>query len=95
LLNIEYANITIGKAQQSHQIVVKGEITNRAGRHYSAVASRIVLFIKNIPIANTVFVVNGLPNGATKTFEKSIEDLDYDQVAKDITRYDVYPESVY
>lgn len=95
MLNIEYTNITIGKAQQSKQIAVKGEITNRSGRHLSAVASRLVLFIKNIPIANTVIVVNGLPNGATKSFEKYIEELDYEQVGKDINRFDIYPETAY
>jgi len=95
VLNIEYANITIGRAQQSKQIVVKGEITNRAGRNFDAVASRLVLFIKNIPIANTVVVVNGLPNGTTKAFEKYIEDLDYDQVGKDINRFEIYPETAY
>jgi hypothetical protein len=95
VVNIEYSNVTIGKSQQNNQIVVKGDITNRSGRHYNAVASRIVLFIKNIPIANTVVVVNGLQNGATKSFEKYIEELDFEQVGKDINRFDVYAESAY
>jgi hypothetical protein len=61
----------------------------------NAIAIRIILFIKSIPIANTVVVVNGLAAGQTKSFEKYIEELDFNKVGKDITRFEVYIESTY
>jgi hypothetical protein len=93
--NFNFYNVIFVKSESSNQLVVKGEIENRSGRNYNAVAIRIVLFIKNIPIANTVTVVNGLSMGRTKDFEKMIEDLDFTQVGKDINRYEVYVESAY
>jgi len=76
-------------------LVVRGDVENRSGKNYNAVAIRIILFIKNIPVCNTVCVINGLPNGRSKTFEKYIEDLEYDKVGKEITCYEVYTESAY
>jgi len=93
--NINFYNFTIDKSETSNQIVVRGDVENRSGRNYSAIAIRIVLFVKNIPVANVVTVVNGLPNSATKGFEKQIEDLDFTQVGKDINRYDLYVENAY
>jgi len=95
LASFNYFNITISRAQDSKDLVVKGEIENRSSTHYSAVAARIVLFIKNIPIANTVIVINNVPAGSTKVFEKRIEELDYNQVYKDISRTEIYTESAY
>ena len=74
---------------------MKGDIENRSGKNYNAVAIRIILFIKNITIVNSVVVVNGLLNGATKSFDKYIEDLEYDKVGKDINRNEIYVESAY
>lgn len=95
MLNIDYHNIKIEKSETTNQIVIKGEVTNNSGRSYSTVAVRVMLFIKNITIVNTVFMVNGLLKGATKTFEKLVEELEYEQVAKDITRYEIYTDSCY
>jgi hypothetical protein len=93
--NFNFYNVEVKKAETSNQMVVRGDIENRSGRSYNAVAIRIVLFVKNIPVTNTVVVVNGIPNTATKSFEKYVEDLDYTQVGKDITRWDIYTESAY
>ncbi len=93
--NLEYHNITIGKVKNADQLVVKGEITNSSEKEYNTVAVRVILFVKNIIVANTVFTVNGLPNGSTRAFERNIEDLMYSQIGKDITRYEVYTESCY
>jgi hypothetical protein len=93
--NFNFYNVTYEKAEESNQIVVRGEIENGSERNYNAVALRILLFIKSVPVANTVLVVNGLGGGRTKSFEKYIEDLDYNKVAKEITRYDIYVESAY
>ena len=95
MLNLDYHNIKIDKYENTNQIVVKGEVTNNSGRSYNSVAVRVILFIKNISIANVVFTINGLLNGGNKEFEKVIEDLEYDHVAKDITRYEIYTESAY
>ena len=95
MVNIRFYNVTISKAESNNQIVVRGDVENGTGRNYNAVAIRIVLFIKNIPVVNTVTVVNGLSMGRTKGFEKIVEDLDYNLVGKDINRYEVYAESAY
>lgn len=92
---LNFYNIAVSKSKTTNQVVVKGDIENRSGKNYNAVAIRIILFIKNIPIANSVVVVNGLLNGATKGFEKYIEDLEYDKVGKDINRNETYVESAY
>ncbi len=95
MINLQFYNITIVKAKESKEVVVKGEVTNRSDRSYNTVALRIILFVKNISIANVIVLVNGLSAGATKEFEKKVEELQYDAIAKDITRYEVYAESAY
>jgi proteasome assembly chaperone (PAC2) family protein len=93
--NLDYHNVKIEKYENTDQIVVKGEVANNSDRTYNAVAVRLVIFIKNIAIANVVFTINGLPKGANREFEKVIDDLEYEQVIKDITRYELYTESAY
>jgi len=95
MANFEYYNINFTKADNSNHLVIRGEIKNNSGRDYNAVATRVILFNKNIPMVNVVIVVNGLPNGLTKSFEKYLEEIDYLQVAKQITRYEVYTEGAY
>ena len=95
MLNLDYHSIAIEKSETTSQIVIKGEVTNNSGKSYAAVAVRIVLFIKNICIGNAVFMINGLPKGATKAFAKIMDDLEYDQIAKDITHYEIYTDSCY
>ncbi len=95
MVNLVYHNIKIVKHERTNQLVVKGEVTNNSSISYSAVAVRIILFIRNITVANEVFTINGLPKGANKEFEKIIEGLEYSHIAKDITRYEMYTESVY
>ena len=93
--NLNFYNVSITKSDNSNQVVVKGDIENNSGRNYNAVAIRIILFIRSIPITSTVVVVNGLMNGRTKSFDKYVEDLEFDKVGKDITRYEIYAESAY
>ena len=95
MLNVVYHNIKIEEYKNTNQLVIKGEITNNSSRSYSAVAVRVVIFNKNIVIANMVFTINGLLNGANKEFEKIVENLEYKRVFKDITRYEIYTESAY
>ena len=93
MLNFDYHNVRIEKAKDGKEVVVRGEVTNQSGRNYATIAGRILLFIKNTAISNTIFVVNGLSIGATKPFEKVIDDLDYSQVGKDITHFEIYTET--
>jgi hypothetical protein len=95
MVNLEYSNIRIGRSEHSKELVVSGEIINKSDRAYSTVGLRIVLFVKNLSIASFVVLVNGISIGATKTFEKNVEDLEYDSIGKDITRYEVFVESAY
>ena len=95
MINLEYYNLKIERSKESGEIIIKGEVANKSGRNYTTVAVRIIVFVKNIAIANVVILVNGLYSGVTKAFEKNIEDLRYDSIAKDITRYEAYTESAY
>jgi len=91
----EYYNINFAKDDNSTQLVVRGEVTNKSDRDYNAVAIRVILFSNNIPIVSTVVVVNGLAKGRTKSFDKIIEELEYDEVSRSINRFDVCTESAY
>ena len=91
--NFDFHNVKIDKDKASNSIIVAGEITNLGGKNYATIAGRIVLFVKNTPISNTIFVVHGLQSGTTKSFEKVIDELDYSQVGKDITHHEIYVES--
>ena len=93
--NFSYYHVEIAKSDNSKEVVVTGEITNNSDKSYSTVAVRIVLFKKNVTVASVIFTVNGLPAGASKAFKKTIEDLEYEQVGKDINRYDIYTETAF
>ena len=95
MFSFDFHNVKIEKAKDSSQLVVKGEVTNCSGKSYSTIAVRIILFVKSTTISNTIFVINGLTNGATKSFEKSIDELDYDAIGKDITHHEIYTESCF
>ncbi|MBU0547191.1 MAG: FxLYD domain-containing protein [Candidatus Omnitrophica bacterium] len=93
--NFSYYHIEIGKSDNTKEVVVKGEVTNNSDKSYTTVAVRIILFKKNVTVANMVFTVHGLPAGTTKAFKKTIEELEYEQVGKDISRYDIYTETAF
>jgi len=93
--NLEYHNIKIEKYKGTNQLVIKGEITNGTSRYYSTVAVRVILFIKNIPVVNEVFVVNDLPKSSTKAFERKIFELSSNQVLDDVTRYEIFTDNCY
>ncbi|MEI6832117.1 MAG: FxLYD domain-containing protein [Candidatus Omnitrophota bacterium] len=95
MLNFSYYHIEIGKSDITKEVVVKGEIVNDSDKFYATVAVRIILFKQNIIVANVVFTVRALPGKSTKAFEKTIEELDYLQVGKDINRYEIYTESAF
>ena len=58
-------------------------------------AIRVIFYNKNIAMINAIIVVNGLPNGISRSFEKNIEEIEFDQVIKLINRYEVHTESAY
>ncbi len=91
----EYHNLTFTKSYSGDLLVIRGEMTNRSIRNYSAVAIRVILFDKDMQIANIVIVVNGVPAGRTKQFEKEVKELGYDRNVSRITRYEAYTESAY
>lgn len=90
-----YDNAGFKKDTEGDRLVVSGEITNTSGKKYNAVVFRLILFIKDIPISNTVITIHGFRSGQTKRFEKRAGDLEYSRVAKEISRYEIYPESGY
>ena len=93
--NLSYYHVEIGKSAQTKEVVVKGEVINNTDKSYTAVAVRIILFKQNVTVANVVFTINGLSAGASKAFEKTIDKLEYWQVGKDISRYDIYTETAF
>ena len=95
MTSFAFYNIEFVKSENSNQLMVRGEIENKSGKDCNAVAIRLVLFRKNISLVNTVIVVNGLHRNTTRSFEKVIEESDYNMLSKEITRHDIYVESAY
>ena len=93
--SLDYHNIKIERFKNSDQIFLKGEITNGSNKSYNSVAVRVMLFIKNVITINEVFLINDLPHGATKAFERHIYDLLPGQTMEDITRYELFTENCY
>jgi hypothetical protein len=95
MANFSYYHVEIGKSENTKDVVVKGEITNNTDKSYNTVAVRVILYKKNVTITNVVFMVHGLSAGATKAFERTIEELQYEQVSEDISHYDIYTETAF
>ncbi len=93
--SLEYYNIRFSKAEGSNDLLISGEVKNGSGRNYNAIAVRIILFHKQIPLVNVVVLINGLVNGQTKHFQKSVEEISYDQMSPQITRYEAVTDSAY
>lgn len=93
--SLDYYNVKLERLKNSNRIFLKGEITNSSGKSYNTVAVRIMLFVKNVITTNEVFLINNLPNGSTKAFERHIYDLTPGQSFEDITRYEIFTENCY
>jgi hypothetical protein len=59
------------------------------------VAVRLILFVRNTIAANEVFLINDLPSGSTKGFDRHVYDLGPEQSIDDITRYELFTENCY
>lgn len=94
MVNFSYKNIEFKKHATEKWFIITGEIINNSGRNFNAVVFRIILFIKNIPVGNTVITINGFYAGQTRTFETQIGELDY-RIIPEITRCEIYAESTY
>ena len=95
MTNLEYHNIKIEKYKGTNQLVMTGEVTNGTSKYYSTVAVRVILFVRNIPVVNEVFVINDLPKGATKAFERRIYEMKPNEVLDNITRYEIFTDNSY
>ncbi len=95
MFNFKFNNVKIERNKGTSQLAVKGEITNCNEKSYNTIAIRIVLFNKNITIYNMVFVINSLAGGATKNFERIIDELNYNEIGKNITHHEIYAESCF
>jgi len=93
--SLDYYNVKVERLKNSNRIFLKGEICNSSGKSYNTVAIRFMLFVKNVITANEVFLINDLPNGSTKGFERHIYDLLPGQSFEDITRYELFTENCY
>ena len=95
MLNFNFYQIEIGKAEYTKEIEIKGEISNMSNRSYDTVAVRAVLFKRNAVVVNVIFMIHGMTAGSTKAFRKTIEDSDYGLLGKDINHYNIYVEATY
>lgn len=95
MTSIEYYDVRVERAEHTNEIVVRGEIVNKTSRTFNSVAVRVILFVKNIAIANMVILINGLASGGSRAFEAKVPDLEYDSIAKEISRYEIYTDSAY
>ena len=95
LRNFSYQDVEFRQSEGGGSLAICGEITNRSGRNYHSVVFRVILFIRSTPIGNENFTINGFINGQTRKFAKSFAELEYARVGKDISHYEIYPESGY
>ena len=95
MTNLEYHNVRIEKYKGTNQLLIKGEVSNGTNKYYSTVAVRVILFVRNVPVANEVFVINDLAKGATKAFERRIYEMKPNEVLDNITRYEIFTDNSY
>jgi hypothetical protein len=93
--SFSYYHVEIDKNEDTKEVMVRGDVINNTDKPYATLAVRLILFKNNITVANVVFTVKGLTPGSCKAFSKTIEELDYGQVGKDINRYEIYTESAF
>jgi hypothetical protein len=93
--SLDYYNVKLERFKNSNRIFLRGEITNNSAKSYNTVAIRFMLFVRNVIATNEVFLINDLPKGATKAFERHIYDLALGQSFDDITRYEIFTENCY
>lgn len=75
MANFDFSDITFSKAEGTKCLIVRGAVHNASGRDFGAVAIRVILFNRNIPLASFIVAVNGFTNGSTKSFEKEAKVL--------------------
>ncbi|PIQ87774.1 MAG: hypothetical protein COV73_02350 [Candidatus Omnitrophica bacterium CG11_big_fil_rev_8_21_14_0_20_43_6] len=93
--SLDYYNVKIERLKNSNRVFLKGEITNNTGKSYNTVAVRVILFVRNVVTINEVFLINDLPAGATKAFDRHLYDLEPGQSFDDITRHELFTENCY
>lgn len=91
--NFDFYNVACYRDKSKGRLVIRGEVKNNSGRNWGVVAVRVILFNKSMPMLNTLIVVNGVLDGRTKSFEKYLEEADYDSIAAKITRIEVIVDS--
>ncbi len=93
--SLNYYNVSLERYKNSNRVILKGEINNDSGKSYTTVAVRLILFVRNTIAVNEVFLVNDLPNGSTRGFERHVYDLSPGASMEDITRYELFTENCY
>jgi len=89
-----YRNIQFQKHPKKNWVIVRGDIHNDSGKGYNSVAFRMVIFIKGMQVVSTNITVHNFGAGKNRSFEKSIEGLDY-KLIESIVRYEINPEGAY
>lgn len=94
-IRFQIQNVRFVRNSLDGSLMVMGEAINMSGKPYNAVAFRMVLFARHMPLATVTFVINGFKTKQMKTFEVKAEGLEYNTALPQITRYEVYAESAY
>lgn len=94
-LNFVFQKLTFKKHPIEKWLVVQGEIINNSGISFQSVVFRMVVFIRTTPIASIPFTINGFYAGQVKTFEQQVGEIEYEVVASDISKVDIYAEGGY
>jgi len=93
-MTFSFQNVKFVKHAQEDGLMIAGEVSNNSGKSYSSVVFVAIVFVKNLPVGNVTFPINGFHVGQTKTFEVRVGELEFSR-ASEITRYEIYAESAY
>jgi len=95
MLNFSFSDIKFTRNSSGPGVVVAGEIHNQMGNNFSSVAFRLTIFLRNTVLANATVVINAFPARQSRTFEKTIDDINYVDGLEKALRCEIYPESAY
>ena len=95
MLNFSFSNIKFARGKTGVGLRLSGEVRNCMNKNFNSVAFRVTVFMNNLPIANTMLVINAFGSQQSHTFDKEIEEINYVDGLDRAVRCEIYPESAY
>ena len=95
MLNFVFSNIKFARGRSGIGLRITGEVHNCMNKDFNSVAFRITVFLNNLPIANTMLVINAFGSRQSHTFDKDIDEVNYVDGLDRAVRCEIYPESAY